>query len=171
MVRGASAIAQKAAVRRGRPKARVLCPAEAAELLCVPVARVERALAIAAPSFFCGAVQRDGEWQIPEAALRAYLGPKLARLLTVEEFATLTGFPLRQVYRWVQHGVIEHRRVLGYVRIPETAYWALPAEMPACMPARPQVLSTSDVEQIGARSFFSAGDADAGPSSETEVRL
>jgi hypothetical protein len=166
MVRDATAIAQKPARRRGRPAARVFSPAEAAELLNAPESRVLASLEIAAPSFFPNARRKGDSWEIPERDLRALVGPELPQLLTVEEFATLTRLSLRQVYRLIQCGVVKHRRLLGYYRIPEAAYWELPAEMPADVPARPQDFHKDSMEQNGARSFFSAGEAGAGTKPE-----
>jgi hypothetical protein len=125
--------------RCGRPSGAVLAwtVQQVADLLGVPEARVQRACALSPRTFFAGAFQRDGEWRIPERDVRALVGPDLPRLLKVAEFADLIGLSAQWIYELVALGTIPHRRVLGHVRIPATAYWELPEGRPPEMPARP----------------------------------
>jgi hypothetical protein len=123
----------------GRPSGAVLAwnVQRVADLLGVPESRVERACALSPRLFFPGAFQRDGAWLIPERDVRALVGPELPRLLKVSEFADLIGLSVPWIYELIALDVIPHRRVLGHVRIPATAYWELPEGRPPEMPARP----------------------------------
>lgn len=134
---------------RGRPSGAVLAwdVARVADLLGVPEARVQRACALSAPTFFPGAFQRDGEWKIPERDVRMLVGPDLPRLLKVAEFADLIGLSAQWIYELIALGTIPHRRVLGHVRIPATAYWELPEGRPPEMPARPHSFSETEEDK------------------------
>lgn len=131
---------------RGRPRAQPWDAQRVADLLGVPVARVRRACASAPRLFFPGAFEQAGEWLIPERDVRALVGPGLPQLLRIREFADLVGLSVPWVYELVHLGVVAHRRVLGQIRIPATAYWELPEGRPANLPARPSSFS-QELEQ------------------------
>jgi hypothetical protein len=118
-----------------------------ADLIGVPEARVQRACALSPRLFFPGAFQRDGEWMIPERDVKALVGPDLPRLLKVSEFADLIGLSVPWVYQLIGLAIIPHRRVLGKVRVPATAYWTLPEGRPPEMPARPSSFSETEEDE------------------------
>lgn len=134
---------------RGRRSGAVLAwgVQRVADLLGVPESRVQRACALSPRLFFPGAFQRDGEWQIPERDVRALVGPDLPRLLKVAEFAGLIGLSVPWIYELIALDVIPHRRVLGHVRIPATAYWTLPEGRPPELPARPLSFSKPEEDE------------------------
>ena len=134
---------------RGRPSGAVLAwdVQRVADLLGIPEARVERACALSPRLFFPGAFQQGEEWRIPERDVRALVGPDLPRLLKVAEFADLIGLSAQWIYELVALGTIPHRRVLGHVRIPATAYWELPEGRPPEVPARPLSFSKPEEDE------------------------
>ena len=120
--------------RRGRPPARSYSIAEASDLLAIPPASLRRAIA-------AEIIKADGD-RIRQADLAEALDVKrenLPRLLTVKAFAELTGFSRQWIYDLISVGTIDSRRVLGKLRIPETAYWNLPEVLPAEAPTRPDL--------------------------------
>ena len=138
----AGAVAAAPRRGRGRPAARWWSVDEVAELLDVPRARVLRALAPAwRASFFPGARSgADDAWEIPDRDVRALVGVRSGEppvLLSVERFAELIGFSRPWIYQLIRAGVVKPRRVLGFMRVPASEYWALPEERPACVAARP----------------------------------
>ncbi len=127
---------------RGRPAAPVWSVAEVADLLSVPEAWVQRALEKAPAVFLPGAFQdKEGLWLVPERAVKGLLGPGLPRLFSVADFAALVGFSVPWIYEMIATGAVECRTVLGHKRIPETAYWQLPAHRPEGVAARPLIFS------------------------------
>jgi hypothetical protein len=127
---------------RGRPAAPVWSVAEVADVLRVPDGWVERALERAPDVFLPGSFRdAEGRWLVPERSVRGLLGPGLPRLFSVADFAALVGFSVPWIYEMIQAGAIECRTVLGHKRIPETAYWALPAHRPEGVAARPLIFS------------------------------
>lgn len=144
-------IKPKPAARRGRPVAPVYSVAEVALITASSEAKVTAALDLdkSRLSFFPGAWRENDAWRIPERDVRKLVGPGLPRLLSVAEFAALTPWRVQWIYTLIKKGVLASRDVLGQVCIPETAYWALPAERPACLPARPLSFSDSPTDEGG----------------------
>lgn len=116
---------QPPARRPGRPAARMLSPAELAAVLDVPEARIARACVA---GLIPHAKQDTAGWQIPEAAAARLIGGPVQRLYTRRAFAELIGFSYDFVWELCRAGKIETRKVLGQTRIPEAAYFNLPAE-------------------------------------------
>jgi hypothetical protein len=132
---------------RGRPRSMPWDAQRVADLLGVPAARVKRACAATPRIFFPGAFEEKGEWMIPERDVRALVGPGLPQLLRIREFADLVGLSVPWVYELVHLGIIAHRRVLGQIRIPATAYWDIPEARPGNLPARPSSFSQEQEEE------------------------
>jgi hypothetical protein len=137
--------------RRGRPKARTYSPAEAAEWLNVTEHLVTKALDSGALSFFSNAQKRDNTWEIPERDMKALFGPKLYKLLPVQQFADLIGFRVQRVYDYIHCGAIPHVMVFGEYRISEHFYWNLPAQLPACVPGREQSIAQKREKKAAAQ--------------------
>ncbi len=117
---------------RGRPRSRTFSRDEAAQLLGVSVARLEKGIA-------AGLIKADGD-RIHERALRRALDLEdlPPRLLSVADFAELIGFSRPWIYDLIAAGQIDGaRKVLGQWRIPISLYWDLPEQLPAGAPARP----------------------------------
>lgn len=137
--------------------ARVFSLDEVAEMLSVEARWLRNAMEKAAPVFFPGARQDPKDqsvWRIPERDLRAFLGPqeRLWRLYTVSDFAQLISVNQDTLRTWLSCGVVPKwdpkqpgkpgwRKIAGHIRISAGVYWTLPAEMPACVPARPSFFS------------------------------
>lgn len=103
----------------------MLSTAELAAVLDVPEARVARACVA---GLIPHAKQDTAGWRIPEAAAARLIGGPVQRLYTRRDFAALIGFSYDVVWELCRAGKIPTRKVLGQVRIPESAYFALPPE-------------------------------------------
>lgn len=124
--------------RRGRPAARLFFAHEVADLLGVELPWFNSAMDKSAASFFRGAFQDQDGWKIPERDVKALLGPELQRLYSIQEFAWLISKPARTVHSWIECGAIPARKIMGEWRIAADVYYTIPAEKPACLPARPK---------------------------------
>ncbi len=126
---------------RGRPPASIYSPTDVADLLCVDVTRVLRALESAKlrADVFPHAFQKGNEWNIPARDMVKLMGPGLPRLYWVSEFAELVGLSVSYLNELISLGVVKHRMILGTKRVPETEYWNLPAYRPSCLRKRPSM--------------------------------
>lgn len=98
---------------------------EAAVLLRVEPARIERALELAPSVFFPRSRLVRDVWYITQADLAEMMGGKVEQLYTVREFADLIGFGYFTISRRVCRGVIRHVRVMNKKRVPASEYWRL----------------------------------------------
>lgn len=122
-----------ARLRPGRPAERWLDEHEIAALASLSVPLIRRHLRAASP-FFCHAKkQPDGTWRAPERDVRAFLNARAERHFSIAEAADLLSLGYKWTSELVRRGVIPSRRILGKVRISETALNTLPADLPDAM--------------------------------------
>lgn len=127
--------------RPGRPPGVPYFTAEElAELLDVPVARMQRALEcpkLRAVTFPMARKGETGSWRIPVREARGLVGGELQRLYSLADFAELVGFSVPYIYELASVGVIKVRKVLGLKRVAADQYWQLPKERPQGMRSWP----------------------------------
>ena len=111
--------------RRGRPAQNWLSVEQVAVLLDAEPAHIAQACAPPV-SFFPGAIQRAGTWQIPQQVadqIAAGVGTVPVPLLTLRRFAQLVDLSYQAAYKAAQRGTIRTVDAFGGLRVPVSEYW------------------------------------------------